>query len=180
MAKKSKGLAGAKGRIAKKAVRIIETPIENVKLWDVGKYGTLKKSGGRDGMQMDHIPSKAARVKHAENVLGRKLTDREKRIIMNEAGAVAVTEEDHRGISRTFGPRNTPEQIAADADDLKGAIDRDLEVYKDRLKADGVSEKELKKALNDLLQPDKLTKEYYEELFAEPEKNESEKKKKSK
>ncbi|GEM_PF-2390691 len=166
MPKKSRGLAGAKGRIAKKAVRIIETPIENVKLWDVGKYGTLKKSGGRDGMQMDHIPSKAARVKHAENVLGRKLTPREQRIIMNEAGAVAVTEEDHRGISRTFGPRNTPDQIAKDADDLKGAIDRDLKVYEDRLKEDGVDTKQLKKALNDLLQPDKLTKEYYEELLA--------------
>ena len=40
--------------------RLTDQNMADVSLFEVGEYGALKSRPGRDGMEMDHIPSKAA------------------------------------------------------------------------------------------------------------------------
>src|SRR5205807_9564193 len=72
-----------------------------------------------------HQPSHAANVARAEAELGRQLTPQEIEQIRNQGTAVAVPEAWHRAQSPTYGGRNTPAQIQADAANRAAAAARD-------------------------------------------------------
>jgi hypothetical protein len=98
------------------------TPKRAVSAYEVGKYGKMRvRSQPRDRLDLDHQPSNASNIARAEAELGRPLTPEEIRHIRDEGTAVAVPEKWHRQRSRTFGGRNTPEQIQADKVDPAGA-----------------------------------------------------------
>ncbi|REJ86593.1 MAG: hypothetical protein DWQ35_23090 [Planctomycetota bacterium] len=69
-------------------------------------------------MDMDHRPSYAAQKLALENQLGRKLTDAEAKALKANTPAVATPRRAHQQQSRTYGGRNTPEQIREDASEL--------------------------------------------------------------
>lgn len=161
--KVAKGKAGS--QIAKAVTKTAKKPKPPAKLHQVGSYGDLKKGFDRGTMQMDHIPSRAARVKHAEDVIGDKLTPAQARKIRDEAGAIAIEGTDHVDFSRTYGGRNTTAQIAGDAADLPGAVRRDLDEYVNagvmtREQADAAAQQLLREVA-----PERLTKEYYLKLI---------------
>jgi hypothetical protein len=96
-----------------------------VKPGQSGTYGDLKKQkkthGESESLDMDHRPSYASQKKALEDQLGRKLTDAEAKALKNDTPAVATPRAEHQQNSRTYGGRNTPEQIAEDAKDLNKA-----------------------------------------------------------
>jgi len=110
------------------------TSNQPVKPGQAGNYGDLKKQkkahGETEPMDMDHRPSYAAQKQALEDKLGRKLSDVEAKALKNDTPAVATPRADHQQKSRTYGGRNTPEQIAEDAKDLDKARCCDEEVIK--------------------------------------------------
>lgn len=66
---------------------------------------------------MDHQPSFAAQVAAKEAALGRSLTPAERAAVKASTPAVASPRPVHQQTSPTYGGRNTPSQIADDAND---------------------------------------------------------------
>jgi RHS repeat-associated protein len=97
-----------------------------VQPYEVGTYGELSaRSPVGDGLALDHQPSNASNLARAENELGRALTPTESTAVRKEGTAVAVPENLHRSASPTYGGRNTPAQIKADAANPQAAATRD-------------------------------------------------------
>lgn len=148
---KGKGKAAAealKGPFKKymdKLLAILKKPKKKgrVTQWEVGRYGDLKSRPGRDGMDMDHIPSKAALLKRAEEMKGSPLTPDEIKKISNSGTAIAVPRDVHHSTSRTYGARNTPDQVATDAADLSAAAKRDFDAYREKLSAANYTSEEI-------------------------------------
>ena len=94
-------------------------------------------------MSPDHIPSYAARKLALERQLDRRLTDEEAAQLHKQSTCLMVSTCVHRDVSQTYGGRNKPERVGGDADDLRAAQERNLEAYRDRLRADGHSDSEI-------------------------------------
>lgn len=116
-----------------------------LQLFEVGTYGDLK-SRPRKGMEIDHIPSKAAlceaACRYIEIVTGNPPSKAERRkilkIVESHGGAIVVPKEMHRHHSRTIGGRNTNEQIVDDSLDLIGAVEKDFDYYIDLFEQHGL------------------------------------------
>jgi hypothetical protein len=114
---------------------------DELKCGDSGAYGDLLKQSGANKFDRDHVPSKAALKKIAESILdeeGIVLSDPEKLKLFGDgkknpgaiakAGeAIAIDKADHQQVSRTYGNRNLPEQIAEDAKDAQAAAKKDTD-----------------------------------------------------
>ena len=114
-----------------------------VKHLEVGTYKDLASRSKADGMTPDHIPSGAAVKKAAERsarqkgiVLTEAMLDD---IYNNHAACVVVMSSDHETLSRTYAGRNTQTLQALDLQDLRAAANADIDRYKSKWKADGVS-----------------------------------------
>ncbi|NMO19480.1 hypothetical protein HPC49_27420 [Pyxidicoccus fallax] len=111
-----------------------KTPVENVKPLDVDSYGSqTKRSVVGDQLDNDHIPSFAASRKACEDHLERKLTDVEATKLKNYLTSITEPHAVHSGSSRTYAGRNTSEQIAEDALDLRKAAQKDMAAVGDEL-----------------------------------------------
>ncbi|MFK7091604.1 hemagglutinin repeat-containing protein [Chromobacterium violaceum] len=96
-----------------------------VKELEVGSYKDLKsRSVVGDGLEHDHIPSFAALKTAREKELGRPLSRSELRELYNNATAVEIPKDVHRE-GRTYGGKNTPEQVGEDARNLCNAVSCD-------------------------------------------------------
>jgi RHS repeat-associated protein len=103
-----------------------------VQPYEVDTYGNLRaRSLTGDGLDLDHQPSNASNIARAEAEFGRPLTEPELIEIRDQGTAVAVPQGLHRGTSPTFGGRNTPAQIAADAANPLAAVIRDTQAMID-------------------------------------------------
>ncbi|ENR4997168.1 TPA: S-type pyocin domain-containing protein, partial [Enterobacter roggenkampii] len=60
--------------------------------------------------------------------------------------AIVVPKEVHQKISQTYGGRNTPDQIAKDAQNLRSALDQNFDAIKPALKENGATEEQLESA----------------------------------
>ena len=99
-----------------------------VTAYEVGTYEELSaRSVPGDGLVADHIPSNASNIARAEEILGRPLTDAEKASVRNQGTAVAIPDSLHKSASPTYGGRNTPAQIKADAANPQAAVKRDTQ-----------------------------------------------------
>lgn len=121
-----------------------------VKVLEVGTYGELSPKSVKDGLDIDHIPSKAALIRAAEKLLGRSLSKEEKTEIVKSAAAVAIPNEIHRKCSETYGGRNQAKKQIEDADDLEQAVNSNFDAIKTCLSEQGYSKEELEKARNEL------------------------------
>ncbi len=91
---------------------------------DVGTYGDLKKrSQPGDGLDIHEVPSSAAQIAAKEKELGRKLTPKELKELKDSNPSIAIRRETHV-LTDTYGGRNTPQKVAADADNLAAAAER--------------------------------------------------------
>jgi hypothetical protein len=97
-----------------------------VRAYNVGTYEELQfRSVVRDMLDLDHQPSHAANLARAEAQLGRPLTPQEIQDLRYQGASVAVPQDWHRTQSLTYGGRNTPAQIQADAVNPAAAAWRD-------------------------------------------------------
>jgi filamentous hemagglutinin len=105
-------------------------PTGPVQPLDVDTYAALRnRAVSGDQLEHDHVPSGAALRMAAEAAKGKRLTDAERREIYDRAATVELPRSVHQA-TRTYGGRNTPAQVAADAADLAAAAEAD---YKDRI-----------------------------------------------
>ena len=139
--------------------RLTDLNMAEVSLFEVGEYGALKSRPGRDGMEMDHIPSKAAlceaTYRHIEESIKRELNKKEKEAVLQVVGklggAIAVPKEMHDKLSRTIGGRNTKTRIHRDSLDIIRAIKADVDAYTPELRRRGYSDNDIKMRYNDLV-----------------------------
>jgi len=139
--------------------QLTDLNMAEVSLFEVGEYSTLKNRPGRDGMEMDHIPSKAAICKvactHIKTKIGRKLTTMEEQVVLRfvekHGGAIAVPKEMHEKLSRTIGGRNTDTRIRQDSSDIIRAIKADVDAYTPELRRRGYSDNDIRMIYNDLV-----------------------------
>jgi complete genome; segment 3/17 len=139
--------------------RLTDQNMAEVSLFEVGEYSALKNRPGRDGMEMDHIPSKAAlcqaTCRHIETELKRNLNDKEVaavlQVIEKLGGAIAVPKEMHDKLSRTIRGRNNETRIHQDSLDVIRAIKADVDAYTPELRRRGYSDNEIDTMYNDLV-----------------------------
>jgi RHS repeat-associated protein len=105
---------------------------KGVNPYEVDTYKNLRnRSLAGDKLDIDHQPSHASNIARTEAELGRRLTPAEIIQVRDEGTAVAVPQDWHRQQSPTFGGRNTPSQIQADALNPQGAAYRDSQAMID-------------------------------------------------
>jgi len=116
-----------------------------------GSYRKQKqKRAGK--LDRDHIPSKAAVKRAMKKQLGRKLSKRERKNLENNLTSVAVDRKGVHQPGRTYGNKNTDDQINRDSRDLRKAANSDLGEHRGRLKDAGHSDADVKsteKAIHD-------------------------------
>lgn len=101
--------------------------VRGVARFQTGTFRGLKRSSlAHDGLDIDHQPSKAARLKAAEEAKGAPLTPAEAKAVIDEGTAVAVPNQVHKA-GPTYGGKNTPAHVAADKADLSAAAARDAD-----------------------------------------------------
>lgn len=139
--------------------RLTDQNMAEVSLFEVGEYSALKNRPGRDGMEMDHIPSKAAlceaTYRYIEESIKRELNKIEKEAVLQVVGklggAIAVPKEMHDKLSRTIGGRNTKTRIHRDSLDIIRAIKADVDAYTPELRRRGYSDNDIQMIYNDLV-----------------------------
>ena len=126
--------------------------MEQIKIPELGEklnvadYRTSAKNSLKDNMTPDHIPSAAAIKKFLENKLGRALTKEEASKLHGDGTTLLYETSIHQKHSRTYGGRNSSDQIIKDASDLFEAANQDMEAIKGVLIESGVSEKDVNAA----------------------------------
>mgnify|MGYP000859900269 FL=1 len=129
-----------------------------LQLFEVGTYKNLRSRLPK-GMELDHIPSKAAlceaACRHIEILTNKTLSKEERkkvlRVVERYGGAIAVPKEMHRRYSRTIGGKNTDKQITNDSLDLCAAISKDLDYYKEILEHHGLDATRIDMLYNELV-----------------------------
>ncbi|MCG9782612.1 S-type pyocin domain-containing protein [Vibrio brasiliensis] len=124
--------------------------ITKIKPLEVGTYGDLAPRSKKDGMDIDHIPSQAALLRAAEEMLGRPLTADEKKEIIKSGAGVAIPQEIHQKCSETYGGRNKLEKQQVDAGDLEAAVNSNFDAIKTCLKENGYTDEQLEGAREEL------------------------------
>jgi len=98
---------------------------------EVEEYSaTTAKQRGRKGdlITGDHIPSNASNQRRQSGGANK---------IRDQGLTLAVSDADHKGLSRTYGGRNKPEKIQADATNPAAAIYQDSHAYTHGLRGQG-------------------------------------------
>lgn len=140
-----KGSDGAKVKARKK-----------LKCGEYGRYSPLKRKRGDGKFDRDHIPSKAALIKRAEQLNGGKLSEAQRNAIVNWGNAIAIPRQAHADISPTYG--QTKASASLDAKDLARSARRDVEAMLKRIDeydADGGCKKAYRKAAKRVLKDNK-------------------------
>jgi hypothetical protein len=84
--------------------------------------------------------------KHLETKLGRSLTVDEAKILNNEGTTILYETSIHQKYSRTFGGRNTNEQILKDSQNLYEAAQKDMDALRKPLLDSGASQQDIDSA----------------------------------
>ena len=124
---------------------------------EVGKYGDTASRSVGDGLSPDHIPSFAAVKASVEQKIGRDLTPSEARDLRNNTNTLVIETELHQQVSRTYGGRNTQDQIQSDATNLGAAARADETAYRLKLYDHGYTKHELDAAFQRLHDANKKT-----------------------
>lgn len=149
--------------------RLTDQNMAEISLFEVGEYSALKSRPGRDGMEMDHVPSKAAlceaTCRYIEDRIDKKLNDTEViavlRVVEKLGGAIAVPKEMHNKLSRTIRGRNNEARIHQDSLDIIRAIKADVDAYTPELRRRGYSDNDIDMMYNNLV---KHFKQFMEQL----------------
>jgi hypothetical protein len=113
---------------------------------NVSDYATSAKNSVKDLMTPDHIPSYASTKKYMESKLGRELTVDEAKLVRDEGTTLLYETELHQKFSRTYGGRNTADQILSDSKNLFEAANKDLEALRKPLLESGMTTEEINQA----------------------------------
>ncbi|WP_341509650.1 S-type pyocin domain-containing protein (plasmid) [Photobacterium damselae subsp. damselae] len=116
-----------------------------VKMLEVDLYGNFK-GRPRNGTHADHMPSQAAAKAYLhKNLLG-NISKKDIQSLMDFVATVIIPAKVHQKYSETYGGRNTPTQIAKDANNLRQAVDNNFDAIKTWMLEEGFNESELENA----------------------------------
>ncbi|MBX8459383.1 S-type pyocin domain-containing protein [Enterobacter sp. RIT637] len=116
-----------------------------VEFLEVELYSDFKRRSRQGVYEADHMPSAAA----VKTYLRRKyphLKETEIQELSLLVAAIVVPKNMHQKISETYGGRNTPAQIDLDSQNLRAAVDRNLDAIKPALKKHGATESQIEAA----------------------------------
>lgn len=116
-----------------------------VEFLEVELYSDFKRRSRQGVYEADHMPSAAA----VKTNLRRKyphLKETEIQELSLQVAAIVVPKDVHQKISETYGGRNTPAQIDLDSQNLRAAVDRNLDAIKPALKKHGATESQIEAA----------------------------------
>ncbi|SJN58159.1 S-type Pyocin [Vibrio ruber DSM 16370] len=127
-----------------------KTDKPKVKPLEVGTYGELAARSAKDGMDIDHIPSRAALIRAAEKMYGVKLLGSEKAEFIKSAASIAIPRDVHQKCSETYGGRNQKGKQIEDAENLEKAVNSNFDAIKECLLKYGYTEVKLEEARDKL------------------------------
>lgn len=152
---------------------VVETVVpvpepEDLECGDLGAYGDQVDITGDGSLNRDHVPSKAALIKRAEELIfPETLSGAAKDAIINSALSIAIPTPLHQGSSPTYGGRQNQimddglKRIESDSTDLQGAAKRDTKAMQEALDAkDPECAKKYKKAAKKV---NAITNEQYDD-----------------
>jgi len=122
----------------------------NVRELEVGRYGPLSRRSNADGLTPDHVPSNAAVRSSVESSRGQILSGAQRGQLNRRLNTIVIRSRTHETSSRTYGARNTQQQIATDARNLGRAAYQDLRALHRPLMRDGFSHSEVQRAFQRL------------------------------
>lgn len=107
---------------------VVQVELDDVemKCGELNQYGEQKKVSGQGKSDRDHVPSKGALKAKAADMLDCDVADLPRCVakkIEDGALAIVIPKRCHQEISETYGQSRA--DAAKDADDLKGAAERD-------------------------------------------------------
>ncbi len=112
---------------------------------EVGPANDLSSRSAKDGLDIDHIPSKkaleAVLKANDPHMKNEKIQD-----YLRKAPSIAIPRKVHQKYSATYGGRNTKTQQAEDAADLRTAVDTNLDAMKPYLLEEGFTEEQIETA----------------------------------
>jgi len=112
---------------------------------EVGPANDLSGRSAKDGLDIDHIPSKKA----LEAILKANdphMKDEKIQDYLRKAPSIAIPRKVHQKYSTTYGGRNTKARQAEDAADLRTAVDTNLDAMKPYLLEEGFAEEQIETA----------------------------------
>lgn len=116
---------------------------------EVGPANDLSSRSAKDGLDIDHIPSQAAlRVFLMANTPD--ISKEQIKEALRKAPSIAIPRDLHQKYSETYGGRNNMVQQNKDAEDLRTAVDANLDVIKPFLKEEGFTEEQIETARTNL------------------------------
>ncbi len=120
----------------------VEEP-DDLECGDLGAYGDQQEVTAGGTLNRDHVPSKGALLKRAEELMfPKKLSEAAKKGIIQSALTVAIPTGLHRSTSPTYGGRNSQimddglPRMESDSTDLQGAAQRDTKDMHEALKSE--------------------------------------------
>lgn len=120
-----------------------------VEVLEVGEYAELSRRSVKDGLDIDHIPSRKA-LEYALRMKYRALSDARLRYISDRGVGIAIPQHVHRKFSETSGSRNTKDKQRLDGSDLRAAVESNFSALIPGLKEEGHSDESLQTALKKL------------------------------
>jgi hypothetical protein len=136
---------------------IQKPPVEAL---EVGEYAELSRRSIKDGLDIDHIPSRKA-LEYALLRKHKDITSSELRYISDHGIGIAIPQHIHRSFSETSGARNTKEKQSLDGSDLRQAVENNFFALRAALIAEGYNTELLNNALKDLHEKN-IAKGFYE------------------
>lgn len=136
---------------------IQKPPVEAL---EVGEYAELSRRSIKDGLDIDHIPSRKA-LEYALLKKYKDITSSELRYISDHGIGIAIPQHVHRSSSETSGARNTKEKQSLDGSDLRKAVESNFFALRAALIVEGYSTQVLDNALKELHEKN-IAKGFYE------------------
>ena len=116
-----------------------------VEFLDVELYSDFKRRSRQGKYEADHIPSSAAVKAHLKRMYP-KLSPGQLEEYAQDVASIVIPKEVHQKISETYGGRNNTDQIERDSQNLRAAVDKNLDAIKPALKEYGATEAQIEVA----------------------------------
>jgi len=116
-----------------------------VELLEVGPYKELHARSNKDGLDIDHIPSRAALERYIKQNFP-EIDKSERGDLLGSSPSIAIPVEVHRWFSETYAGRNRATKQLEDAANLRLAVDSNFDAIKVGLLKLGLDEKNLEAA----------------------------------
>jgi hypothetical protein len=116
---------------------------------EVGAYNDLSRRSVKDGLDIDHIPSRRALERYIRSI-DPDIEYDTLQDFLQRAPSIAISSEVHRKFSETYAGRNRAPKQREDAANLRAAVDKNFDAIKSGLLESGFDESDIEAARKEL------------------------------